>query len=77
MGLWITGASMHATQLWHEVDFQKPSVIVVGNEGSGIREHTEKQCDYLVKIPMQGKIDSLNVSVATGIMLFETVRQRF
>jgi 23S rRNA (guanosine2251-2'-O)-methyltransferase len=53
-----------------------PIVLIVGNEEKGIRKLTADKCDFLVKIPMEGKLQSLNVSVATGILLFEVLRQR-
>jgi 23S rRNA (guanosine2251-2'-O)-methyltransferase len=53
-----------------------PAALIVGNEEKGIRNLTARDCDFLVKIPMKGKIQSLNVSVATGVLLFEVLRQR-
>lgn len=76
-GFWIVGSSLNErSKLYTEVDYKGPIVIVVGNEEKGIREHTAEFCDHLVKIPMQGKLQSLNVSVATGVLLFEIMRQR-
>ena len=60
----------------HEADLTGPRVIVMGSEGKGLRRLTREHCDQLVKIPMLGAVESLNVSVATGIVLFEVVRQR-
>ena len=60
----------------YEVDFKGAIGIVIGNEGSGVSESVKKKCDFLVSIPMFGDIDSLNVSVATGILAYEAVRQR-
>ncbi len=76
LGLWIVGAAGEAEQSYCEVDLKGPSVIVMGAEGSGLRRLTKESCDYLVNIPMKGSVSSLNVSVATGILLFEAVRQR-
>lgn len=76
-GFWIVGSSLHErSKLYTEVDYKGPIAIVVGNEEKGIRKHTAEFCDHVVKIPMQGKVQSLNVSVATGILLFEVLRQR-
>ena len=58
-----------------EVPLQRPLALVMGAEGKGLRRLTREHCDYLVKIPMQGSVDSLNVSVAAGICCFEVVRQ--
>ncbi len=76
-GIKIIGAEAGETnkKLW-EVDFRLPVALVVGSEGKGIRKTVSEKCDVLVKIPMLGKINSLNVSVATGIILFEILRQR-
>lgn len=75
-GLWVVGAAGEAEQLIYQVDLRVPSVIVMGAEGSGLRRLTREHCDYLAKLPMAGSVSSLNVSVATGICLFEAVRQR-
>lgn len=74
-GLWFICADMSGTSMY-EVDFKGAIGIVIGNEGSGISESVKKKCDFLVSIPMFGDIDSLNVSVATGILAYEAVRQR-
>jgi len=76
MGLWIVGTTGEAEQTLYEQDFKGPIVIVMGAEGSGMRRLTKEHCDFLVKLPMAGSVSSLNVSVATGICLFEAVRQR-
>lgn len=76
MGIWIYGAAGEATQTLYQTDFRGPTAIVMGAEGAGLRRLTRERCDGLVKIPMQGFVSSLNVSVATGIFLFEVVRQR-
>lgn len=76
MGIWIYGAAGEAQQSLYQTDLSGPAAIVMGAEGSGMRRLTREHCDVLVKIPMQGSVSSLNVSVATGIFLFEVVRQR-
>lgn len=76
LGLWITGAAGEAEDDLYHASLAGPRVIVMGAEGSGMRRLTRETCDALVKIPMLGTVSSLNVSVATGIILFEVVRQR-
>ena len=75
-GVWLIGAAGEAEQSYYSVDYKGNVGIVVGAEGTGLRDLTRKHCDFLVKIPMQGSVSSLNVSVATGIFLFEALRQR-
>lgn len=75
-GFWIVGSSLENAKNYTEVDYKIPIALIVGNEEKGIRKLTASKCDFLVKIPMTGKIQSLNVSVATGILLFEILRQR-
>jgi len=75
-GFWIVGSSLENAINYTEVDYKIPIALIVGNEEKGIRKLTASKCDFLVKIPMSGKIQSLNVSVATGILLFEILRQR-
>ena len=75
-GIWIAGTSEQATETVYEARLSGPLALVLGNEGSGMRQLTSKHCDYLVKIPMQGTVPSLNVSVATAVCLFEIQRQR-
>jgi len=75
-GFWIVGSSLENAKNYTEVDYKIPIALIVGNEEKGIRKLTANKCDFLVKIPMSGKIQSLNVSVATGILLFEILRQR-
>lgn len=75
-GFWIVGSSLENAKNYTEVDYKIPIALIVGNEEKGIRKLTASKCDFLVKIPMSGKIHSLNVSVATGILLFEILRQR-
>ena len=75
-GLWIMGAAGETTQSVYKTDFTVPMALVVGTEGKGLRRLTKEQCDLLVAIPMLGKVESLNLSVATGVFLYEAVRQR-
>lgn len=75
-GVWTVGLSGAAADPYYQVDFTLPTAIVVGGEGEGLRRLTRERCDRLVRIPMAGAVDSLNVSVAAGVALFEAVRQR-
>ena len=75
-GLWIMGAAGEATQTAYQTDFTVPMALVLGAEGKGLRRLTKEQCDMLVKLPMLGQVESLNLSVATGVLLYETIRQR-
>jgi 23S rRNA (guanosine2251-2'-O)-methyltransferase len=75
-GVWTIGLAGEASTSYDAIDFTLPSAIVLGAEGSGLRRLVRERCDHLVKIPMQGHVSSLNVSVAAGITLFEAVRQR-
>jgi 23S rRNA (guanosine2251-2'-O)-methyltransferase len=75
-GVWTVGLTGDAPQRYDEVDLTVPTAIVVGAEGSGLRRLVRERCDWLVSIPMSGHVQSLNVSVAAGIALFEAVRQR-
>lgn len=75
-GVWIVGTAGEADTLIYEQDLSGPIAIAMGAEGSGLRRLTREHCDFLVKLPMAGSVSSLNVSVATGICLFEAVRQR-
>ena len=75
-GVWITGTTGDTEQGLFEADLRGPVALVMGAEGKGMRRLTTEHCDYLVKLPMAGSVSSLNVSVATGISLFEIVRQR-
>ncbi len=74
-GVWLTGAAGEATNDVFEAELTGSVAIVMGAEGKGLRQLTQQQCDQLVKIPMSEKVESLNVSVATGIILYEVVRQ--
>ncbi len=73
---WVVGSSLINFREYTSVDYKMPIALVVGNEEKGIRKLVAENCDFLVKIPMLGKIDSLNVSVATGVLLFEILRQQ-
>jgi 23S rRNA (guanosine2251-2'-O)-methyltransferase len=75
-GVWIGGAAGEATESLYKADLKGPIAIVMGSEGEGLRELTRKTCDYLWKIPIAPSVESLNVSVAAGVFLFEAVRQR-
>lgn len=75
-GCWVIGADASGPKEHFQEDFSGPIVIVLGDEGKGLRELTRKTCDLLVRVPMAGKIASLNVSVTAGVLLYEAVRQR-
>ncbi|MBX2808485.1 MAG: 23S rRNA (guanosine(2251)-2'-O)-methyltransferase RlmB [Cellvibrionaceae bacterium] len=75
-GLWLVGTAGSAKQNYCDIDLKGPLAIVMGAEGKGLRRLTQENCDYLVRIPMTGHVSSLNVSVATGVCLFEALRQR-
>ncbi|MDB5956667.1 23S rRNA (guanosine(2251)-2'-O)-methyltransferase RlmB [Ramlibacter sp.] len=74
--IWCLGLSDEATQTLYQSDLKAPTALVMGAEGTGLRQLTRKTCDGLVSIPMLGAVESLNVSVASGICLYEAVRQR-
>jgi 23S rRNA (guanosine2251-2'-O)-methyltransferase len=75
-GIWLVGLDGYAEQSLYELDLKGPLAIVMGAEGQGLRRLTKEHCDFLALIPMVGSVESLNVSVATGICLFEALRQR-
>jgi 23S rRNA (guanosine2251-2'-O)-methyltransferase len=75
-GVWTVGLAGEAPKRYDEVDLTLPTAFVVGAEGSGLRRLVRERCDWLVSIPMRGHVRSLNVSVATGVAVFEAVRQR-
>lgn len=75
-GVWIVGTEMDAPRLYTDVDYTGGLGIVVGNEGKGMRRLVREKCDFLVKIPMYGKIESLNASVAGALLLFEAAKHR-
>ena len=74
--IWIIGSSGDTEQSVFSADLTLPLALVMGTEGTGMRRLTEQQCDFLVKIPMDGTVESLNVSVAAGIMMYEIFKQR-
>jgi 23S rRNA (guanosine2251-2'-O)-methyltransferase len=76
LGLWTLGLAENADTRYDDVDLTLPTALVVGAEGSGLRRLVRERCDRLVSIPMRGHVQSLNVSVATAVALFEAVRQR-
>lgn len=75
-GLWICGTDINTNTYYYDQDLTGPIAIVIGNEGNGISEKVKKNCDFLVKIPMKGKVSSLNASVSTGIIVYEALKQR-
>lgn len=75
-GIWIIGTAGEASTPIYQQDLKGPLALVMGAEGSGMRRLTREHCDHLINIPMAGEVSSVNVSVATGICLFEAVRQR-
>ena len=75
-GLWVVGTAGEAEQVIYAQDLTGPTVLVMGAEGKGMRRLTREHCDFLVRLPMAGSVSSINVSVATGVCLFEALRQR-
>ncbi|MFY1666422.1 23S rRNA (guanosine(2251)-2'-O)-methyltransferase RlmB [Pseudomonas sp. Pseu.R1] len=75
-GLWVVGTAGEAEQELYQQDLTGPLIMIMGAEGKGMRRLTREHCDYLVRLPMAGSVSSLNVSVATGVCLFEAMRQR-
>ena len=75
-GVWLFGTAGEAEKSIYDNDLTLSMALVMGAEGSGLRRLTREQCDYLVRLPMAGSVSSLNVSVATGVCLFEALRQR-
>lgn len=74
--IWLVGTSGNTEESVFSADLTIPLALVMGTEGTGMRRLTEKECDFLIKIPMVGQVESLNVSVAAGIMIYETFKQR-
>lgn len=75
-GIWICGTDINTNIFYTKQDYKMPLAIVIGSEGFGISRLVKENCDFLVKIPMKGKISSLNASVSAGIIMYEVVRQR-
>ena len=75
-GLWICGTDVNASKYYYNQDLTGAIAIVIGNEGKGVSEKVKKNCDFLVKIPMYGKVNSLNAAVSTGIVVYEAVKQK-
>lgn len=75
-GLWVVGADAESAKRADEVDLKGPVVLVLGAEGAGLRQLTRQTCDWMVRLPQLGAVESLNVSVAAGMLLYEAVRQR-
>ncbi|AWK50418.1 23S rRNA (guanosine(2251)-2'-O)-methyltransferase RlmB [Clostridium beijerinckii] len=75
-GIWVYGADIRAKEYSYQIDFSGPCAVIIGNEGRGISKLTVQKCDKLIKIPMVGKINSLNASVAGGIIMYEVLKGR-
>lgn len=75
-GIWVIGTDSNAEKLFTELDYTTPIALVVGNEGKGVRHLVKEKCDFVVKIPLFGKVESLNASVAGALVMYEAVRQR-
>jgi 23S rRNA (guanosine2251-2'-O)-methyltransferase len=75
-GVWIVGIDQSGSTMYTQVDFKPPTGIVIGSEGRGISDLVKKHCDFLARIPMKGKVNSLNASVAAAVVLYEVLRQR-
>lgn len=76
LGYWVVGADMAGTEVYYKSNLTGPLLVVMGSEGKGLRHLVKEQCDFLVRIPMQGKVNSLNVSVAGSLLLYEILRQK-
>lgn len=76
LGFWVAGADMEGTQIYYQSNLTGPLLLVMGSEGRGLGRLVKEQCDFLVRIPMKGKVNSLNVSVAGSLLLYEIMRQR-
>jgi len=75
-GVWVAGAEAGGDTLYWDADFVRPTAMVLGGEGKGVRRLVRERCDYLLSLPLMGSITSLNVSVAAGVLLYEVLRQR-
>lgn len=76
-GVWVFGTAMEGTRSYTDLDYSGPLAVVIGNEGRGLRRLVKERCDFLATIPMFGKIESLNASVAGALVMFEAARARF
>lgn len=76
LGIWLVGTDGNAKQSYDQVDYKMPIALVIGNEGQGLSQLMKKKCDFLVRLPMRGKVSSLNASVAAGICMYQVVRGR-
>lgn len=72
----VVGVEIDGKRLYNEIDAKRPTALVIGSEGAGLSRLVKERCDEIVRLPMRGKINSLNASVATGIVLYEVLRQR-
>jgi 23S rRNA (guanosine2251-2'-O)-methyltransferase len=75
-GVWVVGVDAAGTKDWTEFDYKGPIAVVLGGEHRGVRRLVREHCDVIVRLPMLGKIESLNISVAAGVLMYEVVRQR-
>lgn len=75
-GVWVAGTDVSAKQDVYKMKFDMPLVVVIGNESKGMGRLIKEKCDFLVKLPMLGQLNSLNASVAAGVLMYEVVRQR-
>ena len=75
-GLWVAGADMDGTENYYDANMTGPLVLVIGSEGRGVSRLTKNACDFIVKIPMRGKVNSLNASNAAAILAYEVLKQR-
>ena len=76
LGVWVVGLDAAGAQPYDRIDFRPPTAVVVGAEGEGLRRLVREHCDFIAALPMRGHVSSLNVSVATGVVLYEALRQR-
>ena len=74
--VWVYGTDISATKMYYDEDMTGNVAIVIGSEGFGMSRLVKENCDFLVKIPMKGKVTSLNAAVSAGIVMYETVKQR-
>jgi 23S rRNA (guanosine2251-2'-O)-methyltransferase len=75
-GYWIVGTDMEDSVEYTSIDYNMPIVLIIGSEGNGMSSIVKKACDYIVRIPMYGKVNSLNASVAAGIMIYEVIKNK-